>query len=75
MSVHYRQGDVLLLAVESVPFGAAPEVPFGAAPVPREDSRLVLAHDEATGHRHAIDEQHAYLFSLDDDEMISDRFL
>ena len=41
-----RQGDVLLVPV--------PEMPANAAPVAAEDSRLILARGEATGHHHSI---------------------
>ncbi|MDQ7909758.1 hypothetical protein RB614_35080 [Phytohabitans sp. ZYX-F-186] len=49
----YRQGDVLVVAVE--------RLPDGLTPVAREDGAVVLAHGEATGHRHAIREPHAEL--------------
>jgi len=42
----YRQGDVLIVPVKSIP--------TGAKPVPRENGRVILAHGEATGHAHAI---------------------
>lgn len=42
----YRQGDVLLLPVESIP--------AEATPVPRHHDRLVLQEGEATGHAHVI---------------------
>ena len=42
----YRQGDVMVVAVDSVP----PD----AVPVEREAGRVVLAHGEVTGHAHAI---------------------
>jgi hypothetical protein len=50
----YRQGDVLVVAVEGIP--------AGAVPVPRAGGEVVLAHGEATGHRHAITDPHAELF-------------
>jgi hypothetical protein len=42
----YRQGDVLLRRVESLP--------ADCQVVPREAGRIVLAHGELTGHAHAI---------------------
>lgn len=44
----YRQGDVLLIATQDLDES-------GLTEVPREDGLIVLAHGEATGHRHAID--------------------
>jgi hypothetical protein len=42
----YRQGDVLVRRVATIP--------DGVHEVAREDGRIVLAHGEATGHAHAI---------------------
>ena len=50
MKRHFRQGDVLLCAVEAIP--------PTAAPVPPEGDRVVLAEGELTGHAHAIDAAH-----------------
>jgi hypothetical protein len=44
----YRQGDVLIIAVDTIP--------KNTTPVARENGRLILAHGEATGHAHAIDD-------------------
>lgn len=52
--VHLRQGDVLLVAVEAIPEGAAPE---------RRSGRIVLAEGEVTGHAHAIAEPDARAFT------------
>lgn len=41
-----RQGDILLIPIESVP--------EGATPVALENGRYVLAHGEVTGHAHVI---------------------
>jgi hypothetical protein len=41
-----RQGDVLLVGINSIP--------TDATSVSRENGRVVLAHGEATGHAHAI---------------------
>lgn len=56
----YRQGDVLLRAVE--------RIPPHAVPVARESGRIILAHGEATGHAHAIEasEEEATFLSADE---------
>ncbi len=56
----YRQGDVLLIAVE--------QAPEGCTPIPNEAGRFVLAHGEATGHAHAISTQQAEFFEEPDTE-------
>jgi hypothetical protein len=58
----YRQGDVLLRAVESIP--------EAATPVDRDAGRIVLAYGEVTGHAHAIaaPEAEATLLSVSDNE-------
>jgi hypothetical protein len=45
---HFRQGDVLLLAIDPA------SLPADARPVPRQGGRVVLAEGEVTGHAHAI---------------------
>ena len=62
----YRQGDVMIVAVDAIP--------AGVVPVAREDGVLVLAHGEATGHRHVIADPHADLSTASTDE-IEQRFL
>ena len=42
----YRQGDVLITAVD--------RVPEGLRPVPRDNGRTILAYGEVTGHAHAV---------------------
>jgi hypothetical protein len=49
-SLHYRQGDVLIVQCEEF------ELPSWARPIAREEGRVVLAHGELTGHAHAIAE-------------------
>lgn len=44
----YRQGDVLIMRVDSIPRGAVVR--------PRENGKVVLAHGEVTGHAHAFAE-------------------
>jgi hypothetical protein len=50
----YRQGDVLIVPVQSLP--------ENLEPIGREGGRVVLAHGEATGHAHAITAEGAALF-------------
>jgi hypothetical protein len=45
---HYRQGDVLLQRVDSLP--------EKLVTIAREQGRVILAHGEVTGHAHAITE-------------------
>ena len=51
----FRQGDVLIRQVSSIPAAAEDVTPKG---------RIVLAHGEVTGHAHAIAEGHAREFSM-----------
>jgi hypothetical protein len=46
MPRQYRQGDVLLCAIDAIP--------SSAKPVPSEDDRVVVALGELTGHAHAF---------------------
>jgi hypothetical protein len=46
----YRQGDVLLVQIKSIPQSATPKAKTG---------RIVLAEGEATGHAHTIDDRDA----------------
>ena len=55
----YRQGDVFVIRVDSVPSGAVPV-----------DGPVILAHGEATGHAHTITSKHAKLY-----EAAGERFL
>lgn len=50
-----RQGDVLVRRVK--------RIPSDVKAVPRESGEVVLAHGEATGHRHAIVERQAEMWS------------
>ena len=61
----FRQGDVLVAAVNNIP--------DGLVEVPRDNGRLVLAYGEATGHAHVVDGE-AVLLAADVAEM-EDRFL
>jgi hypothetical protein len=51
----YRQGDVLIIPVKSIP--------AELEPIDREDGRVILAHGEVTGHAHAIKAEGVALFS------------
>lgn len=44
--IHYRQGDVLIERIGSLP--------KKLTPIKRENGRVILAHGEATGHVHAF---------------------
>jgi len=60
----YRQGDVLIIATD--------HIPDGAATVRRDRGRVILAYGEVTGHAHAIDHPDATLLAH---EALKDRFL
>lgn len=53
----FRQGDVLIEEVPSMPQAKR-------TIVPREGGRVILAHGEVTGHAHAITDQDAVLMSI-----------
>jgi hypothetical protein len=56
----YRQGDVLLIPIESIP--------VKLEQMGRFDGRVVLAYGEATGHAHAVADEQATLFRQPDGE-------
>jgi hypothetical protein len=56
----FRQGDVLITKIRSIPKAATPKE--------RDGGRVVLAYGEVTGHAHAIADETATLFSLLDDK-------
>lgn len=58
MKNHWRQGDVLIRRVDSIP--------ADAKKMDREGGRVILAHGEVTGHAHAIAESGADLFETVD---------
>jgi hypothetical protein len=60
----YRQGDVLIRRVDSIP--------TGAKLVKRDEGRIVLAYGEVTGHAHAIMDREAELLTVPD---VDARFL
>lgn len=45
---HYRQGDVLIERVETIPAGLT-RLPHGGP------TKIILAHGEVTGHHHAVE--------------------
>lgn len=51
----FRQGDVLIVPVDSIP--------ESAKPVKRDNGRVVLAYGEVTGHAHALRERRVQLLS------------
>lgn len=56
----YRQGDVLLVAVDSIP--------RDVTELPRTERGLVLAEGEATGHAHRIPSRSAKLYRTETDQ-------
>ncbi len=52
--MQYRQGDLLIVAIDALPTGVEQVQP--------ENGRLVLARGEATGHHHSIGAETARLF-------------
>ncbi len=65
MTQQYRQGDILVQAVSSIP--------AQSVPAPRDGGQVVLAYGEATGHRHAIADRAATLFVLEQAQEIAAR--
>lgn len=55
----FRQGDVLIVAVD--------RIPVGAKPLPRTRRGVVLAEGEVTGHAHRIPSRHATLLRTEED--------
>lgn len=66
MNIIYRQGDVLLEKVASLPKAATPMIN-------PEKGRLVLAYGEVTGHAHAIDSKLATMYQWEGDRLIDVR--
>jgi hypothetical protein len=58
----YRQGDVLVVAINAIP--------RRAKPVDRDRGRVVLAYGEVTGHAHAIADSGAALLQHEDDQYL-----
>jgi len=64
MDTIYRQGDVLIISVDSLPPGAVQEEPA---------ERVVLAYGEVTGHAHALDSALAIAYRHNEDRFIEAR--
>lgn len=61
----YRQGDVLLRAVDQIPKDAIAQQAQGAL--------IVLAYGEATGHAHVVDATQATIYKVGDKDFIETR--
>lgn len=57
-TTQFRQGDVLIQRVDSIP--------ENAKPVARDRGRVVLAYGEVTGHAHAIAEAEVTMLEVDE---------
>jgi hypothetical protein len=54
---HYRQGDVLVDAIETIPVDATPVKP--------NQGRIILAWGEVTGHHHSIATESCEMYEKD----------
>lgn len=59
MNAMYRQGDVLIIAIDTIP--------EGATEIPRGHRGVVLAEGEVTGHAHRIPSRSASLYRDESD--------
>lgn len=59
--MQFRQGDVMLVRVDSIP--------KTAQRAPAKNGRVILAEGEATGHSHSIDASKAALFIDKNEQM------
>lgn len=57
LSQMFRQGDVLVVAIATIPVGVKPEKP--------DAGRAVLAYGEVTGHAHALEAKTVKRFKPD----------
>jgi len=57
----YRQGDVLLQQIDTLPAGASPV---------EWDERVILAYGEVTGHAHAISTNYATMYTWEGDRLL-----
>lgn len=64
MNKQYRQGDVLIVKIDSLPEGTQQIKP--------DNGRTILAYGEVTGHAHAIDASVSRLFEVSG---VEDKFL
>lgn len=58
----YRQGDVLIIPVKSIP--------ESAAEMQRDNGRVILAYGEVTGHAHAIKHTSAVMLADNDNRYL-----
>jgi hypothetical protein len=58
----YRQGDVLIQRVKTIPDELKRQTPT--------DGRIILAHGEATGHHHSVDADCADWWKRDGDDSV-----
>jgi hypothetical protein len=61
MTLQYRQGDVLLERIDSIPEGAERQ---------EDEGRIILAYGEKTGHHHAISTAYATRYQWEEDTLI-----
>ena len=54
----FRQGDVLLRRLDSMPKGIS-------KPIPRDNGRIILAYGEVTGHAHGIDSPECEMLQIE----------
>jgi hypothetical protein len=57
----YRQGDVLIQRVETIPASAV---------LQKHDGKIIVAHGEATGHAHQIDSTDADWWKHEEDQFV-----
>jgi len=62
---HYRQGDVLIERVQSIPKDLKKQKP--------ENGRIILALGEATGHHHSIDAKAADWWKSGEEQFVTVR--
>lgn len=67
MNTLYRQGDVLIERIDTLP--------TDLTPVDRDQGRVILAYGEVTGHAHAITTPDVTLFTREDMTEMEGRFL
>ena len=60
---YYRQGDVLIEHVATIPKGVKKQEPIAG--------RIILAHGEVTGHHHSIDADKADWWKSGDDQFVT----
>jgi len=61
-----RQGDVLIERIDEIP---------EEAQLTRDESRIIIAYGETTGHSHVVESPGAKLFAIDRDTEIEEHYL